>query len=119
MDRLKKLFDSGNMAVSAWSGMQDPMYIAALARTKIDAVTLDMQHGMQTESSLITGITALAPTGKPCIVRIPVGRFDLVSRALDMGAHGIIAPMVNTVEDAKELVSYSKYIPVGDRSFGH
>ncbi len=118
MDRLKKLFDKGDMILSAWSGMQDPMYIAALARTGIDAVTLDMQHGMQTESSLITGITALAPTGKPCFVRIPVGRFDLVSRSLDAGAHGIIAPMINTVEDAERLASFSKYIPVGDRSFG-
>ena len=118
MDRLKKLFDGGEMILSAWSGMQDPMYLAALARTGIDAVTLDMQHGMQTETSLIAGITALAPTGKPCLVRIPVGRFDLVSRALDAGAHGIIAPMINSVEDAEQLVSFAKYIPVGDRSFG-
>ena len=118
MDRLKKLFDGGEMILSAWSGMQDPMYLAALARTGIDAVMLDMQHGMQTETSLIAGITALAPTGKPCLVRIPVGRFDLVSRALDAGAHGIIAPMINSVEDAEQLVSFAKYIPVGDRSFG-
>jgi len=118
MDRLKKLFDRGDMILSAWSGMQDPMYIAALANTGLDAVTLDMQHGMQTESSLISGITSLAATSKPCFVRIPVGRFDLVSRALDAGAHGIIAPMINTVEDAKQLVSFGKYIPKGDRSFG-
>lgn len=118
MDRLRKLFDNGEMVLSAWSGMQDPMYIAALARTGLDAVTLDMQHGMQTESSIISSVTALAPTGKPCFVRIPVGRFDLVSRALDAGAHSIIAPMINTVDDAKALVSHAKYIPVGDRSFG-
>ncbi len=118
MDRLKKQLDSGKMIISGWSGFQDPLYLATLGRTNLDAVTLDMQHGMHTESSIISGIAAIVPTGKPVIVRIPVGRFDLVSRALDAGAHGIIAPMINTVEDAKQLVSYSKYIPVGDRSYG-
>ena len=118
MDRLKRRLDAGGMMLSAWSGFQDPLYLSALARTGLDAVTLDMQHGMQTESSIISGIMAIAPTGKPTIVRIPVGRFDLVSRMLDAGAHGIIAPMINTVDDAKQLASYAKYIPVGDRSFG-
>lgn len=118
MDRLNKLLDSGRMIISGWSGQQDPLYLAELARTGLDAVTLDMQHGMQTENSVIRGIDAIVPTGKPAIIRVPVGRFDLVSRALDAGAHGIIAPMINTVEDARQLVSYSKYIPVGDRSYG-
>jgi 4-hydroxy-2-oxoheptanedioate aldolase len=118
MDRLKRLMDRGDMIISGWSGMQDPFYLTALAKTGFDAVTLDMQHGMHTETSLINGIAAIMPTGKPVIVRIPVGRFDLVSRALDAGAHGIIAPMINTVDDARQLVSFGKYIPVGDRSAG-
>ncbi|MEP1207911.1 MAG: aldolase/citrate lyase family protein [Rhizobiaceae bacterium] len=118
MDRLDKLMNSGRMIVSAWTGMQDPLYLTELARTGFDAVTLDMQHGMQSENSVIRGIAAVVPSGKPVIVRIPVGRFDLVSRALDAGAHGIIAPMINTVEDAQRLVSFAKYLPEGDRSYG-
>ena len=118
MDRLKKLMDGDQMVISGWSGMQDPLYLPELANTKLDAVTLDMQHGMQSENSVIRGIAAIVPLGKPVIVRIPVGRFDFASRALDAGAHGIIAPMINTVEDAKQLVSFSKYLPTGDRSYG-
>ncbi len=118
MDRFIKKLRSGNMVISGWSGQQDPMYLSMLAKTGFDAVTLDMQHGMQTENSVIRGIAAIEPTTKPTIIRIPVGRFDFVSRALDAGAHGIIAPMINTAEDARQLVSYGKYIPVGDRSYG-
>lgn len=118
MDRLKKLMDSDQMVISGWSGIQDPLYLTELANTKFDAITLDMQHGMQSENSVIRGIAAIVPLGKPVIVRIPVGRFDFASRALDAGAHGIIAPMINTVEDAKTLVSFSKYLPTGDRSYG-
>ena len=58
MDRLNKLLDSGQMIISGWSGQQDPFYLAELARTGLDTVTLDMQHGMQTENSIIRGIDA-------------------------------------------------------------
>lgn len=118
MDRLTKRLSGDNTVMTAWASIQDTLYLSALAKTDFDAITLDMQHGMQTEDSVIRGIAAIAPTGKPVIVRIPVGRFDFASKALDAGAHGIIAPMINTVEDAKQLVSFSKYIPLGDRSFG-
>ncbi len=118
MDRFKKLLNAKGMVVTAWSGQQDSLYFSLLARTNFDCITLDMQHGMATEDSVIRGIAAIAPSGKPTVVRIPVGRFDLVSKVLDAGAHGAIAPMINTVEDAEQLVSFAKYVPNGDRSFG-
>ena len=118
MDRLLNGLANDKTVMAAWSSVQDTLYLSMLAGTDFDSVTLDMQHGMQTEDSVIRGIAAMAPTGKPIVIRIPVGRFDFASKALDAGAHAIIAPMVNTVEDAEKLVSFTKYIPVGDRSYG-
>ena len=118
MDRFTKLLTAKDIVVTAWLSQRDPFYLSMLAKTDFDCLTLDMQHGMQTEDSVINGIAAIAPSGKPAIVRIPVGRFDLISKVLDAGAHGMIAPMINTVEDAKQLVSFAKYVPNGDRSFG-
>ena len=118
MDRLLNALADDKTVMSAWASVQDTLYLAMLAGTDFDAITLDMQHGMQTENSVIRGIAAIAPKGKPVVIRIPVGRFDFASKALDAGAHAIIAPMINTVEDAKKLVSFTKYIPVGDRSYG-
>ncbi|MEE9314583.1 MAG: aldolase/citrate lyase family protein [Rhizobiaceae bacterium] len=118
MDQFRKLLSSDKMVLSGWCSHQDPFYLTSIARTGVDAVTLDMQHGMQTESSAIYGIPAIVTAGKPAVVRIPVGRFEMASKILDAGAHGIIAPMINTVEDAKQLVSFSKYVPLGDRSYG-
>ena len=51
-------------------------------------------------------------------MRIPVGRFDMASRALDFGAEAVIAPMVNSVEDARRFAAAMKYPPVGERSWG-
>ncbi len=118
MDRLVSKLAGDGTVMTAWSSVTDTQYLAMLARTGFDAITLDMQHGMQTEESVIRGTAAIAPSGKPVIVRIPVGRFNFASKALDAGVHAVIAPMINTVEDAKQLVSFTKYIPDGDRSFG-
>jgi 4-hydroxy-2-oxoheptanedioate aldolase len=42
----------------------------------------------------------------------------MVSRALDMGAEGVVAPLINTVADAKRFVAVAKFPPVGERSWG-
>ncbi len=118
MNRLKNLLAGDGTVLTAWTSIQDTLYHSALTATNFDAVTLDMQHGMQTEDSVIRGIAAMAPSGKPVIVRIPVGRFDFASRSLDAGANAIIAPMINTLDDAKRLVEFTKYIPLGNRSYG-
>ena len=47
--------------------------------------------------------------------RVPVTTKDYISRFLDAGASGIMAPMTETVEQAKQLVHYSKYEPLGGR----
>jgi len=51
-------------------------------------------------------------------VRIPVGDFAAASRFLDAGVSGIIAPMINTIEDARRLAGFTKFPPVGERSWG-
>jgi 4-hydroxy-2-oxoheptanedioate aldolase len=79
---------------------------------------LDMQHGSFTIETAMRGIAAVALAGAPAIVRIPVGEFATVSRMLDAGASAVIAPMVNSVADARALVAFAKYPPVGERSWG-
>ena len=118
MDRLCKLLNDDSALTSAWTGISDYLYLSYLSQSSFGSITLDMQHGMQTEAGVLPSIAMIAPSGKPVIVRIPVGRFEFASKALDAGAHCIIAPMINTVEDAREFVSFTKFVPTGDRSFG-
>ncbi len=118
MDALRNLLENDGCVIAGWSGVPGDFYLASLAETGFDAITLDMQHGQQTDESVFSGIAAIANMAKPVIVRIPVGRFDFASRALDAGATAIIAPMINTVEDAQAFANFMKYPPVGQRSFG-
>src|SRR6201999_589328 len=83
-----------------------------------EAVTLDMQHGGHNEDSVLRSVLPVLRAGRHPVVRIPVGRFDMASRALDFGAEAVIAPMVNSVADARLFAGSMKYPPVGERSWG-
>jgi 4-hydroxy-2-oxoheptanedioate aldolase len=109
---------AGGSALTAWVGMNDPGIAELFAREAFDAVTLDMQHGSVDFVGALRGIQSVALAGKPAIVRVPVGEFALASRLLDFGAAGIIAPFINSGEDARRLVEFTKYPPLGERSWG-
>ena len=81
-----------------------------------DCLYVDMEHspiGFETTSAIcITAITY----GVTPLVRVPGHLGQDISRALDGGAQGVILPHVNTAEQAREIVSYAKYPPLGHRS---
>jgi len=108
----------GETLLSAWCGLPDPSIAAVLAQEGFDAVTLDMQHGPMTLGDVIRAIPLINAAGKPALARIPVGEFQNVSKLFDSGASGVIAPMINTMEDARRFAAYAKYPPLGERSWG-
>jgi len=109
---------AGEVLVSGWSTLTDPVLAETVARQGFDCVILDMQHGMHDIRSVGQCISALALAGKPGIVRIPLGDNASASRALDLGAQAVIAPMINSLADARAFVAAVKYPPVGQRSWG-
>jgi 4-hydroxy-2-oxoheptanedioate aldolase len=115
---LRARLEAGETLYSGWSAIPDPLVAEFLARAAYDAVTLDMQHGAHTTDSILRGIAAVALAGKAAIVRVPIGRWDAASRALDFGATAVIAPMVNSREDAQAFANAMKYPPTGERSWG-
>ena len=81
-------------------------------------VIYDMEHGGLTldkfkELSLISKAIGLSP-----MIRIPEISYNYVARSLDLGANGIMTPMVNDQKEAFEIIKYSKYPPLGRRGAG-
>lgn len=118
MSSLGERLSAGETVFTAWSGIPDAVTVEAVAGLAFDAVTLDMQHGGHHEDSVLRGLLPIRASAKHALVRIPVGRFDMASRALDFGAESVIAPMVNTVDDAIRFAAAMKYPPMGERSWG-
>jgi 4-hydroxy-2-oxoheptanedioate aldolase len=115
---LARSLRAGGTVHTGWCGLPYPIVAEIVARTGFAAVTLDGQHGLWDLAALVTGIAAVRQGGAAPIVRVPVGDFATVSRALDFGAEGIIAPMINTAADARAFVAAAKFPPVGERSWG-
>jgi 4-hydroxy-2-oxoheptanedioate aldolase len=113
-DRLR----SGATVYSGWCGLPYPIVAETIGRDGFAAVTLDSQHGLWDLNALVTAIAAVRQGGAAPVVRVPVGDFAAVSRVLDFGAEGIIAPMINSPSDARALAAAAKYPPTGERSWG-
>jgi len=116
--KLSKALAGDAPIFSAWVSVNEPAVAEALAREDFEAVILDMQHGALDFASASRAIMAVALAGLPTIVRVPVGDFPLASRMLDAGAAGVIAPMINSAGEARQLSAFTKFPPLGERSWG-
>jgi 4-hydroxy-2-oxoheptanedioate aldolase len=115
---LARRLRAGETVYCGWCALPAPILLEVLAREGFSAVAIDMQHGMWDFAGAVTGIGTIHGAGAAPIVRVPLNDFAMVSRALDMGAEGIVAPMINTLEDAKKFVAVAKFPPLGERSWG-
>ncbi len=115
---LARRLREGETVYTGWCAMGAPLVAEAIAREGFPAVTIDQQHGLWDIAATVTGIAAIRSGGAAPLVRIPLNSFAVASRALDFGAEGVIAPMINTVADAKAFVSAAKFPPLGERSWG-
>jgi 4-hydroxy-2-oxoheptanedioate aldolase len=118
---LSKLFNclaESGQALCGWVTMNEPAVAESLAREAFDAIVLDMQHGAIDFDGATRSILRIALAGKPTIARVPIGAFALASQLMDSGACGILAPMIDSGEDARRLVEAVKFPPLGQRSWG-
>jgi 4-hydroxy-2-oxoheptanedioate aldolase len=115
---LARRLAAGETVFTGWCGLPAPIVAETIAREGFAAVTLDQQHGLWDTAATVAGIAAVRTAGAAPIVRVPLGAFASASRALDFGAEGVIAPMINSVADAKAFVGATKFPPLGERSWG-
>ena len=116
---LARRLAAGETVFTGWcSAVPSPLVPETIAREGFPAVTIDQQHGLWDNGGTLAAIAAIRSGGAAPVVRIPLGAFAMASRVLDCGAEGVIAPMINNVDNAKEFVSATKYPPLGERSWG-
>ncbi|GAA0773133.1 hydroxyacid aldolase [Roseibium denhamense] len=108
---------AGKTVITGWSLLPAPMIAELFARSGYEAVTLDLQHGMYDFNSACEALALIALAGSNRIVRLPVGDLALTGRLADMGAECLIAPMVNSKEEAQAFADAVKYPPRGQRSW--
>ena len=91
--------------------------VECLGRTGLDYIVIDTEHNCYSEESAGAYIRAAENTGLLPYVRIGDIRRPYVLRMLDLGARGLIVPNITSVEQVRELVTYAKFPPVGQRGY--
>ena len=90
----------------------------ALAAAGSDSVIIDLEHGAIDYASAHAMIAATAGTQCAPLVRVAENDAAQVKRVLDLGAEGIVFPLVRTADDARAAVASLRYPPHGVRGFG-
>ena len=117
-NEMKRLWGEGKPIVNGWLSIPSSFAAEIVAAQGFDAITIDLQHGLIDQQSMVTMLQAMRASGATPLVRVPSLDAAAIMKALDAGALGVICPMVNTREQAEALVSYVRYPPTGIRSFG-
>lgn len=108
----------GKPTIGIWQHFPLPMISRYLGLMGWDWVIFDMQHCSANTETAYECMHTLRLTGAMPILRTSVGAPSEVQRALDLGARGVVVPMVNSVEEAREMAQAAKYPPLGCRSMG-
>ena len=89
-----------------------------MARQGFDALCVDLQHGTAEMKDVGPLLQAISQTDTVPVVRVAWNEPAAIMKALDLGAYGIIVPLVNNAEEAAMAVAACRYPPVGMRSSG-
>ena len=117
-DPVRERWAESETAFAAWLTLESPASATAVASAGFDAVVVDLQHGHATLHDLPHLLVAIETTSPVPFVRAAWNHPADLMRALDLGARGVICPMVGTRAEAETFVAACRYPPAGIRSYG-
>lgn len=114
-NQLKKKFQNGESAIGTFVKLTDPAVPEILALAGFDFFVLDTEHVAIDREQLTNIVRAADAAGITPIVRVRENQQVEVLQNLDLGYAGVQVPNVDTAQEARDLVSYVKYTPLGVR----
>lgn len=108
---------NGETLIGTMVTLPTPAVAEILADVGFDWLFIDGEHG-PLETSDILAILQAVGDRIVCVVRVPAAEEVPIKKVLDLGAAGIIAPQVNTADQAADVVRYARYAPAGARGVG-
>jgi 4-hydroxy-2-oxoheptanedioate aldolase len=105
-------------AVGAWLHLSGSASAELMGSVGFDFVCIDLQHGVIDDDAMLPMLQAVAATGTPSLVRVPMNAPEPICRVLDRGADGVVVPLVDSAEEAAAAVAACHHPPRGIRSYG-
>lgn len=114
----KEALAAGRTQLGLWLSMGNAYSAEIAANVGYDWLLVDGEHGPNTVSTILAQLQAVAPYQSHAVVRPVNSDPALIKQLLDIGAQTLLVPMVETVEQARELVRAVRYPPGGIRGVG-
>ncbi len=118
LNTFKAALKRGDMQYGCWAGFADPYATEILATADFDWLVIDGEHAPNDLRTIMHQLQILDGKHSEAVVRLPIGNDWLIKQALDVGAQTLLIPMVETAEQARDLVRACRYPPEGIRGSG-
>lgn len=115
---VKKKLQEGKQVVGGTISLPDPAAYCAMANAGFDFLWIEMQHSPLTYQEVARMIWACRDAPAIPFIRVPDATEGDIQKATDIGALGIIIPMVDSIEKVKNTIKFTHYPPRGVRSQG-
>lgn len=115
---LKSKLKNNQLTIGSWIMMGNPMSVEVMALAGFEWLVVDIEHTSIDLQMVENLIRTIQSKNIKALVRVSKNEEVIIKRVLDIGADGIIVPMVNSKEDAIQAVNYAKYPPFGKRGVG-
>ncbi len=115
MEFIRERALKGDFLAGAWLNLASPLTAEMAGMVGYDWLLIDQEHAPGDNWTILHQLQAAARYPVAPIVRVPWVDRILFKKILDLGAAGIMTPYVQTAEEAKEVVKFGKYMPMGER----
>lgn len=115
----KKALAAGEMQYGCWVALADTFSAELMGQAGFDWLVIDAEHAPNDLRSILGQLQVIASTDAHAVVRVPVGETYLLKQVLDAGAQTVLVPMVESADQARQLVCDVTYPPHGQRGVGY
>jgi 4-hydroxy-2-oxoheptanedioate aldolase len=108
----------GERQIGCWLGLANPYTAELMGTAGFDWLLIDGEHAPNDLRSIMAQLQVLEASPSHSVVRLPVGETWMIKQVLDIGAQNLLVPMVESAEQAAQLVRAVRYPPKGVRGVG-
>lgn len=117
-NRFKARLQAGEKLIGLWLTLADPYCAEICAGAGFDWLLIDGEHAPNDLRSVLAQLQAISPYGVEPVVRPLVGETARIKQLLDIGVRTLLVPMIETAEQAAQMVRAVRYPPLGVRGVG-
>ncbi|WP_096028182.1 HpcH/HpaI aldolase family protein [Campylobacter lanienae] len=115
---LKQKLKNKELTIGSWVTIGHPSVVEIMANAGFEWLVIDIEHTSIDLTMVQILISTIQSKGLKALIRVSKNEEVVIKRVLDMGADGIIVPMITNADDAQKAVDYAKYPPIGKRGVG-